>query len=279
MLVIVKLGGAAITNKKGVCEYSACLDRLLDQVRQAYCDLQAQGHQLILVHGAGSFGHPQAKKYQLKEGWRTSQPGADYLKGFSHIRACLQQLNTTIITQLEQRGVPVLNITPLDYLHARHGQDTPTERFEALVERTSQYLQLGFVPVLHGDAVLDDMRGCTILSGDVILYHLSKWLPVARCVFLTDVEGIYKADPKLKLVPQSFEILSHISVKDTVEVSTSFTVADVTGGIQGKIEWAKRMVSDCQVDVMICRWGTKEALDMMTLQNTFTDKMTRFSLF
>lgn len=34
-------------------------------------------------------------------------------------------------------------------------------------------LQCGFIPVLHGDCVLDDVRGGTILSGDTIIQVIS----------------------------------------------------------------------------------------------------------
>ncbi|CAO3686144.1 unnamed protein product [Rhizopus microsporus] len=209
MIVAVKLGGAAITNKKNVCEYGQSLNDLLDQVEQAYRVLQAQGHQLILIHGAGSFGHPQAKQYQLKAGWETSLPDDNYRKGFSHIRACLQQLNTTIITKLEERDVPVLAITPIDYITTWDGaEETPTERFsQGLITRTKQYLDLGFVPVLHGDAVLDEMRGCTIY------------------------QEMSFSDPKLKQAPESFEIVSRIQVTrepQNIE-TTQLAVADVTG--------------------------------------------------
>jgi isopentenyl phosphate kinase len=42
----------------------------------------------------------------------------------------------------------------------------------------------GFVPVLHGDAVLDNILGCTILSGDVIIRHLADHLKPEYVVFL-----------------------------------------------------------------------------------------------
>lgn len=32
-----------------------------------------------------------------------------------------------------------------------------------------ELLRSGFVPVLHGDCVLDDVQGCAILSGDKII--------------------------------------------------------------------------------------------------------------
>ncbi|KAI9279842.1 Aspartate/glutamate/uridylate kinase [Sporodiniella umbellata] len=268
MIVAVKLGGAAITNKKSVCEYSSNLDTLLDQVQIAYQYLKAQGHLLVIVHGAGSFGHPQVKRYRLKDGW-TSSPNAEQLQGLSHTRATLQQLNTLLITRLEQRGLPVLNLSPVDYVFNLN--------FDSLMHRVRQYLDLGYVPVLHGDVVLDDRTGCTVLSGDLLLYQLSHSFPIARCVFVTDVEGVYKSDPKIQKKPGSSEIIPIVSVK--TQIAECSTEADVTGGMFGKITWAKRIVKECKTDVVLCRWGTTEALDMMSLKDTFTNKMTRFALF
>ncbi|KAI9357518.1 Aspartate/glutamate/uridylate kinase [Pilaira anomala] len=277
--VIVKLGGAAITNKKGVCELAEerQLEETLDQVQQAYQILKKAGHQLILVHGAGSFGHPQAKKYNLKAGWSNdrSEPNETYLKGYSHIRACLQQLSHGICSRLELRNVPVLAMSPIDYIETSDCEETGTEAFEAMATRVKKYLDLGFVPVLHGDAVLDHIRGCTILSGDIIMFQLTQWIPtIARCVFITDVKGIYKADPKV--FTSQNDLIQYIFAQqqqqqqehDIKEKGENETLADVTGGMQGKIKWAKRIVLfDNTIDCIICKWGSKEALDMMTLES------------
>lgn len=291
-VVIVKLGGAAITNKKGICELAPenDLSILLDQVATAYEILKGAGHQLILVHGAGSFGHPQAVKYNLKSGWSSSStdatsnlPNSSYLKGYSHIRNCLQTLCQAIASKLEARNVPALTMSPIDYIETANCEETPTSAFAAMADRVKKYLSLGFVPVLHGDAVLDQIRGCTILSGDIIMYQLTRLLPqVCRCVFITDVCGIYKLDPKL-YPDQENELIQHIKVgaataddhqpgQQEHQQTDKMTVADVTGGMQGKVQWAKKMVSQSQqeLDTVICRWGTDEALDIMTLKAELT---------
>ncbi|KAI8343772.1 amino acid kinase family-domain-containing protein [Choanephora cucurbitarum] len=274
MIVIVKLGGAAITNKKGICELTSekNITRLLDQVAEAYVHLKTAGHQLILIHGAGSFGHPQAIQYQLKTGWSADRlPSPDYLKGYAHIRTCLQSLVHTISSDLERRQVPVLAMSPTDYVITDDGDKTSTDRFEPMMDRIQQYLRLGFVPLLHGDVVLDRVRGCTVLSGDVIMYQLAKaMVQVSRCVFITDVAGIYQHDPKV-VHPRENLLIPHIVVSQQSDslIASASTVADVTGGMQGKIKWAKRIVSEVgaerKMDVIICRWGTEEALAMMSL--------------
>ncbi|KAI8091065.1 Aspartate/glutamate/uridylate kinase [Gilbertella persicaria] len=273
MIVIVKLGGAAITNKKGVCEFAPKQDLaiLLGQIATAYQTLKTKGHQLVLVHGAGSFGHPQATQYQLKTGWSNTGPSPDFIKGYAHIRACLQQLNSAMTSELEARHVPVLSMSPIDYIVTDDCEHTPADKFRSMADRVKEYLRLGFVPMLHGDAVLDMVRGCTILSGDVIMYQLTKLVSdVSRCVFVTDVAGIYQHDPKLIRPEQGKnELLPHVIVKhQDHHVITDVTVADVTGGMQGKVAWAKKIVTEFaerKVDAVICQSGKTEAWTMMTL--------------
>lgn len=287
-IVIVKLGGAAISNKKGVCELAPehQLEAMFDQVQIAYDTLKKAGHQMILVHGAGCFGHPQAREYKLKDGWSTNSnklPDDHYRKGYSHIRACLQQLSHSIVSRLEKRKVPVLAMSPIDYIVTNNCEETSTEEFKYLTSRVEKYLELGFVPVLHGDAVLDQTRGCTILSGDIIMYHLSKLLPnVVRCIFITDVNGVYHADPKTNLTGSN-DLISHVILnrneEEIVQVNTQglenidSKLADVTGGMQGKIRWARKIVSNALhsgIEVIICKTGSKEALDMMNLLPSLT---------
>lgn len=290
-IVIVKLGGAAITNKRGVCELAPekQLEQTLNQVQLAYEILRNSGHQLVLVHGAGSFGHPQAKKYNLKAGWSSasndSNPNPTYIKGFAHIRSCLQVLNLAIISRLESRNVPVLAMPPIDYVQMQNCEETCTEGFSYMASRVKKYLDLGFVPVLHGDAVLDAVRGCTILSGDIIMYQLTRFFPaVTRCIYITDVSGIYQADPKL-ITSEPNELLHHVDVQENEaeieqEEVVDSVLADVTGGMQGKIKWAKKIVlSNNGIDTIICKWGSEEALAMMSLQsaNDTSYAMTRFT--
>ncbi|KAI8375972.1 Aspartate/glutamate/uridylate kinase [Radiomyces spectabilis] len=276
-IVLVKLGGAAITEKRGVCQLNPALDILLTQVHTAYTKLSGQ-HHLVLIHGAGSFGHPQAKQYKLKEGW-VSPPSSEKIIGFSHIRQTLMDLHLTLLKRLHALGVPVVGLSPFDYIETENGNDTPTDTFKTMSDRVHRYLQAGFVPLLHGDAVFDRVLGCTILSGDVIMQQLGVLLPnVIRCIFITDVQGIYDTDPKLC---KEAKLIRHIRVsptdacEDQLVVAVDGTVADVTGGIHGKVMWAKRIVltsKQCDVpkDVIICKLGSKEAMLAMLLEPIFS---------
>jgi glutamate 5-kinase len=69
----------------------------------------------------------------------------------------------------------------------------------------SALLQAGYVPVLHGDCVLDSTLGVTILSGDTIMRQLAEAFRPQYCAFLTDVPGLYTKPPNVPgavLVPE-----------------------------------------------------------------------------
>ena len=64
------------------------------------------------------------------------------------------------------------------------------------LQGTKGLLQRGLVPVVHGDAVLDDQQQVAILSGDVWMVELCRELGARSAVFVTDVDGVFTKPPK-----------------------------------------------------------------------------------
>ena len=96
-------------------------------------------------------------------------------------------------------------------------------------------LDMGIIPVLYGDAVLDSEKGFAILSGDQLVSSLAINFGAQRIVMGGDVDGIYTADPKTsssaKLIPRvTLEELKN--QKHNIEGAKS---TDVTGGMLGKM--------------------------------------------
>lgn len=90
------------------------------------------------------------------------------------------------------------------------------------VQGVKALLTAGFTPVLHGDAVLDDRLGCTILSGDTVVARLAEALRPECVVFLTNVDGIYDRPPE----QEGASRIAEISVQPgTFQLSRSFLVA------------------------------------------------------
>ncbi|PKA65582.1 hypothetical protein AXF42_Ash005916 [Apostasia shenzhenica] len=135
-------------------------------------------------------------------------------------------------------------------------------------------LGAGFVPVLHGDAVLDHSQDCTILSGDVIIRHLAKLLRPQYVVFLTDVLGVYDRPPADRNAILVREIVvdeegnwsivrpppEHLTRQAEVEISVASH--DTTGGMETKIAEAVA-IAKLGIDVYITMAGTEHSLSAL----------------
>ena len=91
---IVKLGGSVITDKTSdePVLREGELKRLAHEVVSA-------GGETIVLHGAGSFGHPGAKKYNLREGLEA--PGA--VHGAAEVHALVAKLSAMVVAAREAR--------------------------------------------------------------------------------------------------------------------------------------------------------------------------------
>ena len=66
--VIIKLGGGLITDKT---RYKVVLRDRIDAVSEVISMIIDMGHSVIVIHGAGSFGHIEAKKWDISEGLKS----------------------------------------------------------------------------------------------------------------------------------------------------------------------------------------------------------------
>jgi isopentenyl phosphate kinase len=97
------------------------------------------------------------------------------------------------------------------------------------------YLNMGFAPVLYGDATLDDKLGFTVLSGDQLVSHLARKLGARRIVIGVDIDGLYDADPK---VNRNAKLFTHLSLEELGQMRNKLgksVSTDITGGMLGKI--------------------------------------------
>ncbi|XP_042216280.1 isopentenyl phosphate kinase-like isoform X2 [Homarus americanus] len=165
-------------------------------------------------------------------------------------------LNAKVVEQLTDEGLPAVGLSPCGNWTTQDGKVV-----QSGVSAVSSFLGAGFVPVLHGDCVLDTVTGCTILSGDTVIKTLCKELAVGKVVFLTDVAGIYDKPPQVpgaKLIPN---IRVDENGKIVQQITTDALSCDVTGGIELKLSSAVEIVlqSKGTVPVFICQVGSKAA--------------------
>jgi len=221
---ILKLGGSVITHKD---EYFLPHTENIKRLAQ---EISTTKKPLIIVHGAGSFGHPVAKKYNISDGLKTS----DQLVGFSETHQSMTRLNQIIVDTLLEAGVPAFGISASSMLVTKDRR-----LVELDLSIIKGCLELGLIPVMYGDAVLDTEQGFAILSGDQLIVRLAIDLEADRIIFGSDVDGIYTANPKLDPDAKLMErvSLSHM----TAEVGGA-TNTDVTGGMLGKLKEAEGAV-------------------------------------
>ena len=100
------------------------LTHLCRQIFEAQRDFPNLKHKLILSHGAGSYGHPMAKKYGtrkgviIKETSKSTEPEqekqlAKNWLGFTRVGDSVARLNRIIVEALLKANVPAFSVSPM----------------------------------------------------------------------------------------------------------------------------------------------------------------------
>jgi isopentenyl phosphate kinase len=208
--VLLKLGGSVITDKRGEC---AVNEKVLDAHAAT---LASAGFSGLLVHGAGSCGHPEARRYGLAQGADRSSR-----EGIVVTHEAVASLNRAVVASLRKAGVDAVGLHPLSSCTTENGRiDT------FAIEPLRLLMDLGCVPVLHGDVVLDRTRGACIVSGDQLISYLAPRIGLYRIGLATDVPGVLAEG---RVVPR----ITRANFGD-LEIGLSSN-ADVTGGMRGKV--------------------------------------------
>jgi isopentenyl phosphate kinase len=215
-LVIVKLGGSILTKKEGYKEENrASIARLAKGIADVYGKCR-----LVLVHGAGSFGHAPVVRHGINEGVRTDAQKV----GFADTHLAVSQLSNMVVEELVKNGVPAISMPPAVICR----QDNKAIK-EFGIGQIKAFLDAGYLPIVYGDIVLDDSMGGSVVSGDRLMAALAKGLGAKRMVFISDVEGIY-VDGKVfpSITKANIEsIRGHLGLSGKT---------DVTGGMYGKVK-------------------------------------------
>jgi isopentenyl phosphate kinase len=210
MTVVLKLGGSVITEKDRVETVDE--ERLTNLV-----DALAGQEDLVIVHGAGSFGHHHAAKYGVSVTKGTHDPEA-----VREIHGSMERLNERVIEALATAEIPAVSVAPFSVGYRdRTGELTfPLGQVETMVGE-------GFVPVLYGDVISHRGTGATIISGDELVVALAAGLDADRVGLCSTVPGV---------LDDAGEVISTISGYDDVSSYLGESEStDVTGGMAAKV--------------------------------------------
>lgn len=210
--ILLKIGGSIITDKTKEIPLF-----LKEKVKQIIKQLPKKN--IIIIHGAGSFGHPLAKKYNLSNGLKQETQKIPIAKTQNQVN----QLNNLICQILIEENIPA-------YPFLANWIMKNKEIHNANTQPILEILKKGLVPVLYGSMAPDLELGTSVLSGDDILLTLAKEIPNSKVIFTTDVEGVYDKDPQTK----DAKLLKKVT-KETKLILSESKGIDVTKGMLGKV--------------------------------------------
>ncbi len=179
---------------------------------------------LVVVHGAGSFGHVRAAEYDLPGGLVDQRQ----VEGTAVVQRDVRDLDLRVIDAMLAEGIPAVSLPPAVWLELEDGR---LAHFDAIPFQRA--LARGLVPVTFGDVLPDTERGVAIASGDLLMAALAAVFKPEVSVFVTGVDGVYDGDP----ADQSARLLMEVSPEDMAGVGSGAGegVADVTGSMAGKL--------------------------------------------
>ncbi|MDY6765486.1 MAG: isopentenyl phosphate kinase [Halobacteria archaeon] len=209
--MILKIGGSVLTSKS---EEETLDQESFDRALDAVADTTQPTDDLILVHGAGSFGHPHAERHGLGKGSHT---------GVYETHRAVSGLNKKVVEGLRQRGLGAVPVHPFS-CSLRKGSKFGNS--DMMTSQIGTMVVEGFLPVLHGDCVVHSGKGVSIISGDEIAVKLARRLDIERVGMCTSTGGI---------LDSSGEIVDRIGHISEVEAFGT-DEPDVTGGIRNKVE-------------------------------------------
>ncbi|MHA1791454.1 MAG: isopentenyl phosphate kinase [Promethearchaeota archaeon] len=265
-ITIIKIGGSCFSDKtKPRSIFFDVIDAVCEQIRKNKLSS-------IIVHGGGSYGHPTAKKYKIKDG---RDDGIENQQiGFCLTHLAMMELNQAIINQFLSHSVSAYPVQSSAIFQTKND-----EIIASRLDIVEQYLKEGFTPVLYGDTVLDAVKGYTILSGDTIIRELIDKidLKVKRVIFLLDVNGLYYKNPKkypdAKLIRDIFLEKENILVQEGDErknleslITTGDDSIDVTGGIMFKLKELTKLLNR-DIDVYLMNGQDPESITKLLEEN------------
>jgi len=223
-IVVIKLGGSVITDKKRAFRANY---RIMHRMAR---ELARREEKLVLLNGAGSFGHIPVRRYGLDEGF--SRRKTD---GFSKTKLQLLRLQQILTSVLCSYGVPIVPLNPSSFMTARSGR-----LIKVNLTAICAFMDMGLVPLFGGDLVPDLDDGWRVVSADQMISWIAPRIGASMIIYGTDVDGLHTSDPKT--CPNA-TLITRVACRDMRSVARSAfgsTSPDVTAGMRGKILEAER---------------------------------------
>lgn len=219
--IVLKLGGSLIT-KKDVKNFPLEIEEIkqradeyirLNEIKRIGKEIKEAMNekpiQLILINGAGPFGHFLVKR---------NRPDDD-------VRASVKLLNEKLVSELRKIGIDVVPIPPSESCEFADGKFNVSYLWEvgkALLEEDKTLLTYG-----------DMLKDGKVISGDDLIVLLAELWHADKIITATDVDGVFTKDPKIYKDAKFIRLLGS---ENDVKVEYTIDSIDVTGGMASKVK-------------------------------------------
>ena len=232
-LYIIKLGGSVITakekNKFEIQEDS--LARIASEIKRAQTEKKFS---LIVVHGAGPFGHTNVINFGIDNGVYSEKQKEGLART---IRDC-NTLDQAVVKQLNSAGLNAIGLDPNKQVVQEN------KRVVQFETRTIEHaLSNRKIPVLFGQMVPDTKLNASVISGDTIIAFLAQKFFPKKILLGTDVTGVFTADPKTDSQAKLIPVIDQNNFVEVLQKVGESKSQDVTQGMKGKIMKLKETLS------------------------------------
>lgn len=225
-LWIVKIGGSIISTEYSKSDFNEQTIRLIAS------HLKLLPEPLIIVHGTGYISKTFAQENHFLNG----KIEAHRKETVTHCLLMLREIHFAVLRFLVQGGIKAVSISPLTFCELRNG------RIRIIDPSILQIiLKQGFVPLIHGDLIIDKLGNFMICSSDAIITELIMHFPAEKLLFATDVPGVYLKDPKKFPNSKLFNRLSYKTLNMLAMLPDDHN--DVSGAMPAKLK-AIQQVTD-----------------------------------
>ena len=212
-MLLVKLGGSIVTNKK---RPSTPRRKALDKIVK---NLKKIDEPMIIVHGGGSYGHYWSVKYNMH-----TKPAKYSPRGLSVVKNSMVDLNKIILDSFLNNKLNPYCLPPTDFVIGNKPIVKNIKEIEKIAKGK-------LIPITFGDALWFGNNKSFILSGDKIMTMLAKIIRPRLSIFVLNVDGLYSNFNRRDLI---YEFGSKKS-------SIAKTEMDVTGGMDRKVQEATKI--------------------------------------
>jgi isopentenyl phosphate kinase len=218
MKIVMKLGGSVMTRKDlkgfpmniGEIESRAdefirtdVIERIGSEIAEA---MESGGIELILINGAGPFGHFLVSKKQPLE----------------IVHESVDILNERVVEYLDS-GLGIKSVPPNETC----SWDGKEFAIGKMWDAARKILKSGWIPSTYGDI----LKGYKIISGDDLAVMLADMWKADKIISVIDKDGVFDKNPDMHKDARLIKV-----VKSKEGIVFNGTAIDVTGGLENKIK-------------------------------------------